>query len=580
MAINWFRSRKAPGASASLYEKKLAKINLRIEKLALKGKDNYIEYYKLVDELIQKGDYNAFEQCIYYYYGIEINDAPDINSIKKSTWNEISFQMTTPFLKKLKLIYDKNQVYQTSYDIYSLKDDFLQIGLSNPLSPTFSNTNYNQSFILERVGDIVYMNVVDNNLSYVSIERAEWVMTDGIYTPTNKSYLQDFFVGTHSNQKNPNTPIQLEIPTTVVRDYVIYTEEKQNILNGYTYSNSLTSSTSTCSISWQTDPTATGYVLNISTFSSFEKTVPEYTSKRIGTVSSTDYIVSGNTASLLVFDLQSKINHYFRIRKTLSSTYINSVSITGTTASFAWPAYLAAEDYSLDVSTNSSFSYIIPGCSLTLGTISTTASYTTGAINRYLINGLTAGVYHYKVRALYGVTQSGSFTSSQSIGLTSWPISNIATNYKFEISKSSTFSSIYQSIKLGTQSDSYLTISGNTASFIVNDLDSNDTYYYRVMIYKGYHRFLNYKVLLTKDSYLGQIKEVEIYTPDAQYLVQNKQYSRLVGARKTYLEVYKRDSAMSSGFATASIFAYDNFSYTEEANLLIRYTQAVNYLNS
>jgi hypothetical protein len=63
-------------------------------------------------------------------------------------------------------------------------------------------------------------------------------------------------------------------------------------------------------------------------------------------------------------------------------------------------------------------------------------------------------------------------------------------------------------------------------------------------------------------------------------LVQNKRFSSLVGARKTYLEVHKKNILMPSGYATASIFAYDDLFFTEDSNLLTRYTQAINYLNS
>ena len=49
---------------ATLYEKKLSKIQLKIEKLTLKGKSNYIEYSKLIDELVEKGDYSPFQECL------------------------------------------------------------------------------------------------------------------------------------------------------------------------------------------------------------------------------------------------------------------------------------------------------------------------------------------------------------------------------------------------------------------------------------------------------------------------------------------------------------------------------------
>jgi hypothetical protein len=142
MFNNWYRSRKAPGPSASFYERQLAKLNLRIEKITLKGKDNYLDFSKLIDEMVEKGEWSLFEQCVYYYYGISLQNIQSIDSVKKSTWREICFQTNGSFLIKLKKIYDNNDVYQIGYDIYSNKKDFLQLDLSNPLSVTYSLTNY------------------------------------------------------------------------------------------------------------------------------------------------------------------------------------------------------------------------------------------------------------------------------------------------------------------------------------------------------------------------------------------------------------------------------------------------------
>ena len=51
------------------------------------------------------------------------------------------------------------------------------------------------------------------------------------------------------------------------------------------------------------------------------------------------------------------------------------------------------------------------------------------------------------------------------------------------------------------------------------------------------YRFSNYRLNVVKESLLGTIKEVEVVTPDYKYLVQNKQFGSVVGARTTYLEV-------------------------------------------
>jgi hypothetical protein len=42
-------------------KKKIQKIFNQIDKLAVKGKEQVYSYYKLIDDLITKGDYNYFE---------------------------------------------------------------------------------------------------------------------------------------------------------------------------------------------------------------------------------------------------------------------------------------------------------------------------------------------------------------------------------------------------------------------------------------------------------------------------------------------------------------------------------------
>ena len=128
-----------------LYKKKLEKIFNKIDNLAGKGKDNIIEYYKYIDELILKGDYGAFQETLYLFYEIDIIEAPDVQFVKDNTWNEIMFQTKSSFLKKLSRLYKQRGVYQQSYDIYSEDLNNVQISISDKLSSTYSVTGITSS---------------------------------------------------------------------------------------------------------------------------------------------------------------------------------------------------------------------------------------------------------------------------------------------------------------------------------------------------------------------------------------------------------------------------------------------------
>jgi len=67
----------------NLYRRKLNKIYNKINNLALKGRDNQIEYLNYIDELIDKGDYSAFEEVMFVYYDFDINKP----HLKRETWN-------------------------------------------------------------------------------------------------------------------------------------------------------------------------------------------------------------------------------------------------------------------------------------------------------------------------------------------------------------------------------------------------------------------------------------------------------------------------------------------------------------
>ena len=198
-----------------LYRKKLEKIFNRVDKLATKGRDQYIEYYKYIDELIQKGDYGVFQQMLYYFYEIDILDESSVEDVKNGTWEDILFQTNTSFLKKLSLLYKQRGVYQDSYDIYTTDLSSISINLSDPLSLTFSSTGLTPSIHLEKEGDIINMDLYEPDIYNVQIYRSVWIDE----TPTDNELIQNINVGTQSS-------FQTQIPLTHPREYLITTYQR------------------------------------------------------------------------------------------------------------------------------------------------------------------------------------------------------------------------------------------------------------------------------------------------------------------------------------------------------------------
>lgn len=102
------------------YKQKLEKIYKKIEKLSLKGNSNVFEYQKYVDELINKGQYSNFSDCLKYYYKIDVRRFADVQEVKKQTWDLILFTTNTNTQKKLNDLYKTEEVYQQGFEIFDL----------------------------------------------------------------------------------------------------------------------------------------------------------------------------------------------------------------------------------------------------------------------------------------------------------------------------------------------------------------------------------------------------------------------------------------------------------------------------
>jgi hypothetical protein len=85
---------------------------------------------------------------------------------------------------------------------------------------------------------------------------------------------------------------------------------------------------------------------------------------------------------------------------------------------------------------------------------------------------------------------------------------------------------------------------------------------------------LNYKVNIEKSQLLGTIVEVDQFSVDSKYYLENKQFAKLMGTRVTYLE------ATYVGATASVIVNATNTSLSEDNNLVNRYKLAVEYLLS
>ncbi len=200
--------------------KKLERVFVKIDKLAIYGKEKTQDYYLLIDDFVNKGTYQDFELCLFYYYFIDISGIKSTDEVKKTTWSEILLQTQSPFLKKLSKLYKSKNVYQQSFDIYSTDASTVQLTLSSPLSSTYSAIATASTINFTRQNDLIKLNILDSNTNRATIYKSDWEIVNGIEIPTGLELLQRFEVSASFSQYSTT------IPTTHNETYLIITQKR------------------------------------------------------------------------------------------------------------------------------------------------------------------------------------------------------------------------------------------------------------------------------------------------------------------------------------------------------------------
>jgi len=119
-------------AKATNDRKKVDKIYSQITRIAQKGKDYTLEYHKLVDDIVAKGDFSYLEMCLSDYFNIDPVKYKTIFDIKKRTWKSILFETDSTMILKLKRLYKEKNVYQQGLEIRSDNPTYVTIQKKGP----------------------------------------------------------------------------------------------------------------------------------------------------------------------------------------------------------------------------------------------------------------------------------------------------------------------------------------------------------------------------------------------------------------------------------------------------------------
>ena len=160
----------------SFDKKRIDKIYNSINRVALSGMNNLLIYKNLVDEIIQRREYDYYIQCLLYNYDIDVlNYNTSLDNIKETTWELICFRTLSPIQQKLKTLSKKLGIYQIANSIYSDNESFINFDWTGPFGVTYSSIYLdNQINFTKNLDNDVVINLLNPNIYDINIKSFEW----------------------------------------------------------------------------------------------------------------------------------------------------------------------------------------------------------------------------------------------------------------------------------------------------------------------------------------------------------------------------------------------------------------------
>lgn len=102
---------------------KIKQIYQKVDSIAKKGKDGYLDYSSYLDELVNQGEWSLFEDMMLKKYQIDIRQYKSVNEVKNKTFERVRFFTLDDFQEELKKLYSNEGVYQNAFTIYKLSNN-------------------------------------------------------------------------------------------------------------------------------------------------------------------------------------------------------------------------------------------------------------------------------------------------------------------------------------------------------------------------------------------------------------------------------------------------------------------------
>lgn len=148
--------------------RRLEQIYQKIDSIAKKGKDGYLDYSTYLDDLLVAGEWSLLDDVMIRKYNINTQLYKSVSEVKSKTFDKVRFSTLTQFQQDLKGLYNFYGVYQNIFDIQLLSDNSI-LGQIKEIERIEENLPYykdNELATQEKVV-VIYLEVTKNGLTYL-----------------------------------------------------------------------------------------------------------------------------------------------------------------------------------------------------------------------------------------------------------------------------------------------------------------------------------------------------------------------------------------------------------------------------
>jgi hypothetical protein len=103
--------------------KRINQIYQKVDLIAKKGKEGYLDYNIYLDELLSQGDWSLFGDMMLKKYSVDIRQYKSVDQVKNKTFEKVRFYTLDEFQEELKEFYLSQSVYQIGLNIHATSDN-------------------------------------------------------------------------------------------------------------------------------------------------------------------------------------------------------------------------------------------------------------------------------------------------------------------------------------------------------------------------------------------------------------------------------------------------------------------------